>query len=193
MINTLSTSAQSKIDQVGALVFLERVGERAPEMRERVIDLICRFLRISVAASGETGAAARELSITAQEFLIDHLAHDSPYSQHKTFWPIRQVNLSGTVLNGLKFGSADVNTVHFNGTIFQDGAFFASARFGGAHFAGAAFDGPASFRSARLEDVEFTEAAFRAAANFSQARFCGGIDFTGASFAETPSFDHAAS
>jgi len=172
--------------RLGGLYALERLADSTTDLRDRVVDVICAYLRVE--PDRRVGDRPDNLRLAAQTVLVDHLAYRSPFSYQRNFWVIKNLILSGAELDRFTFGAAKVDTVHFNSTIFRDEAFFAQAKFRGADFIGATFEGPAIFDETRIGKARFESAKFASKASFEQARFYIEANFTGAEFSAPPSF-----
>ena len=174
---------------MGGLYALERLAESTPDIRDRVVDVICAYLRAE--PTNVAGNKVDDLRLTAQTVLIDHLAYQSPFSYHLNFWDIKGHALSGARLDHFMFSAAKVDTVHFNSATFRGDASFTRVQIRGADFIGATFEGSAIFDGARIGAARFEHAKFGSTASFERARFYVDADFTGAIFSVPPSFTDA--
>lgn len=120
--------------------------------------------------------------------LIDHLAFESRFAYHKTYWPIAMIILDGAILDHSNFKTGKVDTAHLASCVFKSRAWFIEAAVRGADFVLAKFEGSVSFSDSTLENAIFTGAQFMAEANFDNVRFGQEVDFSNASFASPPSF-----
>jgi hypothetical protein len=168
--------------RLGGLYALERLAEDSPRLRETVLDVTCSYLR-SLEIDGDS-----IVRTAVQNMLIDHLAFESRFNYHKTYWHIGMITLSGAVLNGFMFMAGKVDTAHFEGCVFKGDALFLESCIRGANFVGAKFEGSANFTGAKLEKAVFVDAQFHAEANFENAQFDQDVDFSNATFALAPSF-----
>ena len=84
--------------RLGGLYALERLADNTPDIRERVIDVMCAYIK-DASRAREVTSSERDYCIeAAQTILVDHLAYQSPFAYHKNFWPTNEVNLSGASL-----------------------------------------------------------------------------------------------
>ncbi|MFR9729263.1 pentapeptide repeat-containing protein [Saccharopolyspora sp. MS10] len=147
---------------------LERLAQGHPEHRQTVVDLLCAYLRMPVAAQdGPDAAQEREVRGTAQVVLAAHLRTDEGTAE--LFWPDIRLNLAGAELSAFRFSRCRVRR-----------ATFADARFTGpAVFRDAVFDERVDFRAARFSGLaDFHRVIFGGeGANFSGAGFEGEVDF----------------
>ena len=168
--------------RLGGLYALERLAEDSPRLRETVVDVVCAYLRSSESEDDSIVRAA------IQHMLIDHLAFESKFAYHKTYWPIAMIILNGAVLDRFGFMAGKVDTAHFAGCVFKGDALFLESSIRGADFVGAKFEGSASFAGSRLEKAIFVGAQFLAEANFENVYFGQDVDFSNATFASPPLF-----
>ena len=232
----------------GGLYALERLAQDNPAHRQTIVNVICAYLRMPFsptapaskpepeAAEGqkepgtesETGTDGiggtwqqeRQVRLTAQRILAEHLRDDRAKDQQSTdppssrFWNNIRLDLTGATLidfNLVNGVMADAN--------FRRAAFSGDASFGGAPspatpgsrgglqrrrqvrgaafsgdalFGGAAFTGDASFREAAFSgDALFGEATFNRGAGFRRAAFGGVAGFRKATFTGDAWFDKA--
>jgi hypothetical protein len=177
--------------RIGGLYALERLAENTPDIRDRVVDVVCAYLRTSPQPGIDGDTKDNVSGLAAQKVLIDHLAYQSPFAYHKNYWAISGLTLSGAVLNNFDFQAVKVDTVWFDSTVFRRQAFFAKVVFRGAGFPRATFEGPADFEGAHLGHALFAGAKFGSETNFNNVRFYITADFTDAQFSTSPSFDGA--
>ncbi len=223
----------------GGLHALERLAQDNPAHRQTIVDVICAYLRVPFsptapaskpepeAAGGQeepgtesemetdgiggTWQQEREVRLTAQRILAEHLRDDRAKDQQSTdppnsrFWDNIRLDLTGATLidfnlvNGV-MADANFHRAAFSGDAWFGGATFSgTARFGGAAFSGdawfggATFSGTARFGGAAFSgDALFGGAAFSAAANFPEAAFSGDALFGGATFSRGAVFRRAA-
>lgn len=175
--------------RLGGLYALERLADSTPDIRGRVVDVICGYLRMELGPEGSGEGMAADFTETAIFMLLDHVAYESPFNFHKMYWAAPGVNLSRATLCRFFFGAAKVDTVHFHGCTFRERAFFGRATFRGANFRLTTFEGPAVFDGAHLGKAIFTNAKFHAEASFKNVRIYFEADFATAEFSQPPSFD----
>ena len=220
----------------GGLYALERLAQDNPAYRQAIVNVMCAYLRMpfsptapaskpeSAAADGRKEPVAeseteadgigltwqeeRQVRLTAQRILTEHLGYDraddlqSADPPSSRFWNDIRLNLTGATLidfnlaNGI-IGDANFHRAAFCGDAdFHRAAFRGDARFGEAAFEGdalfgeAAFSGDASFPAAAFRgDALFGEAAFSRSAGFRKANFGGDAEFRKANFAGDAWFD----
>ncbi len=217
----------------GGLYALERLAQDKPAHRQTIVNVICAYLRMPFsptapeAAEGqkEPGAESetetdgiggtwqqeRQVRLTAQRILAEHLRDDRAKDQQSTdspnsrFWDNIRLDLTGATLidfnlvNGV-MADANFRWAAFSGDAdFHRAAFSGDARFGGAAFSGnalfggAAFSGNARFGGAAFSgDALFGGAAFSGDANFPGAAFRGDALFGEAAFSRSAGFRRAA-
>ncbi|MEV0593148.1 pentapeptide repeat-containing protein [Nonomuraea cavernae] len=202
--------------RLAGLYALEQLAQNTPVLRQTIVDVICAYLRMPYheALSGDrytriraaqrtararvpverpTGRDAREereVRLTAQRILADHLRYREPPKTRwgrtadpdPRFWPGIRLDLTGAVLCDANFVSCRIAEAAFTGATFNG-----DARFGGVVFTGAAHFDTASFTG----DTEFGEASFLGAAEFTSATFRGAARFGGAAFERGANFGFA--
>jgi len=219
----------------GALCALERLAQDSPAHRQTIVDVMCAYLRMpfsptapasnpepgaaegqeSPDTEGETGADGiggtwqqeRQVRLTAQRIIAEHLRNDEAKDQRSNdhpssrFWDNIRLDLSGATLIDFNLVNGVVTYADFHGAAFSGDASFDQATFGGAarfggaifggaaRFGGAAFRGDASFPEATFrEDALFDEATFRRVARFHSAAFGGLASFQRATFGGVADF-----
>jgi len=213
----------------GGLCALERLAQDNPSHRQTAVNVICAYLRMPFSPTapatqpeleaaegqnepgtgsdteadgmGDTWQQERQVRLTAQRILAEHLRDDGVEDQQSAdppssrFWDSIRVDLAGATLidfnlvNGVMAdanfqraafsgdasftGAAFGGAARFGGAIFGGAARFGGTIFGGAaRFAGATFRGNASFRGTAFRgDASFPEAAFQGDALFGEATF----------------------
>ena len=142
---------------------------------------------------GGTWQAERQVRLTAQRILAEHLRDDRANDQQSTdpassrFWKNIRLDLTGATLidfnliNGV-MADANFHRATFSGDASFGGATFSgAARFGGATFSGAAsFSGAAFSGAARFGGATFSGDAVFGGTTFSGAAVFGGATFSGA-------------
>lgn len=177
--------------RLGGLYALERLAQDNSDpsaLRQTVVNVLCAYLRMPWASPGdappeeadesiqalyERRVQEREVRLTAQRILRDHLRpgadHDQPVA---TFWGKVTLDLTGATLVDLDL---------------------AGCRLHHAGFAEALFTGDTSFEGAWFErDAQFEAASFSGEAKFAEAWFAGDAQFTGTRFAGDTGFERAA-
>ena len=223
----------------GGLYTLERLAQDNTAHRQAIVNVMCAYLRKPFSPTapaskpepaaregrkepgteGETGTAGigstwqqeRQVRLTAQRILAEHLrddrakVHQSTNPPSSRFWNNIRLNLTGATLidfnlvNGV-MADADFHRAAFTGDAsFSGAAFTGDARFGGAaftghaSFSGAAFTGDARFGGAAFSgDALFGAAAFTGDASFREAAFRGDALFGEAAFTRGAGFGRAA-
>ena len=203
--------------RLGGLYALERLAQDNPAQRQTIVNVICAYLRMpfapaapagkpepeaaaapeAPAAEADTGAIApgdtwhqeRQVRLTAQRVLADHLRDERARDQRSTdppsprFWNNIRLDLTGATLIDFGLHDAVVSDARFGSATFTGRAWFHGATFIGAvWFDNATFSG----------DAEFREAAFTGNAEFDQANFTGDADFNRATFSHAAVFTRTA-
>ncbi|GIG90046.1 pentapeptide repeat-containing protein [Plantactinospora endophytica] len=135
-------------------VLLAELGDTRPELRERVVDALCAYLRtpLSFLVGGELDAAQAEELRLRQEIQRVLAARLRPAAD--PYWPETNLRLCGATLVDLDLSGGNA---------------------GYADFVGAQFHGTTSFAGCRFE-----RAAFDLGAGSGVATFHGPVDVTGA-------------
>jgi hypothetical protein len=221
-------------DQLGAdkapvrlagLYALERLAQDNPAQRQTIVNVLCAYLRMPYQPPGDPPADSadepdrtryreriqeREVRLTAQRLLADHLRPGDSRNPVATFWRDPEqhpmdLDLTGAVLINFSLTECRLRTATFNraqfigDAQFGGAAFTGDAAFNGAEFAGhagfiaAECAGHAEFHAAKFASTAaFNTAQFASSAAFREARFADAALFTHAVFASTASFDRAA-
>ncbi|MEU4780470.1 pentapeptide repeat-containing protein [Micromonospora sp. NPDC023633] len=143
---------------------LGALGDARPELRQRVADTLCAYLRVPLPfdVTGElTPAQAEEVRVRrdAQRLLAERLrpAGAVPGGAGPPYWPETNLWLCGATLVDLDLSSCQVGHADFTGAQFHgvtrfDASGFANAAFrlGGAE-GRASFHGDVTFTGARLD------------------------------------------
>jgi Pentapeptide repeats (9 copies) len=208
--------------RLGGLYALERLAQDNREHRQTIVSVICAYLRMPFSLRAPTGAPGnawvqeRQVRLTAQRILAEHLRDDraedkrstDPVSPH--FWPDIRLDLTGATLIDFSLLKGVTAEAHFSGAAFIGKARFTGATLGalldkttsdyfmfdettvgGASFDGATFGGDASFDGATFGgDASFDGAIFGGDANF-KATFISYADFTEAAFIGEAAFNGA--
>src|SRR5215813_12895945 len=211
----------------GGLCALERIAQDNPAHRQTIVNIICAYLRVpfsptatasewepepaegqqELRTEGETGADGvdgtwqqeREVRLTAQRILAEHLRDDRARDQQTTdppssrFWSNIRLDLTGATLIDFNLINGVVADANFHGAAFAGDALFDGAAFGGAAgFGGAAFGGDASFGGAIFGGAAlFGEVTFRRGARFRSAAFGGVAGFSKTTFGSDAGFRKA--
>lgn len=201
--------------RLGGLYALEQLAENNPALRQTIVDVICAYLRMPwkapdvqdrsqqvraaqraarTSASGRAQARAgrdpneeRQVRLTAQRFLTDHLrCYRRRWWQRRTavnphYWPGISLDLTGAVLISFKLTSCRMHRAHFSEALF----------IGDADFMGATFTGEATFNGAIFAShTDFDGAIFATYSRFNGTAFTRGATFSRVSFADNPGFNH---
>lgn len=144
------------------LVVLVDLGDARPELRQRVVDTVCGYLRMPLPfdlADARTDGQAAELELrrTAQRLLAARLRPSTDAPGGPPHWPGTDLMLCGATLVDLDLGGCHVGHADFTGVQFHGVTGFAGSVFAGAAFrlgggdGRASFHGPVSFAGARLD------------------------------------------
>jgi uncharacterized protein YjbI with pentapeptide repeats len=212
--------------RLGALYSLERLAEDKPERRQIIVDVICAYLRMPfsptapgikpesetiearevpaaeterrIEGTSDTWQQERQVRLTAQRILCEHLRDDRPEDKRSTdppgsrFWPNMHLDLVGATLIDFYLKDGVLADANFRGATFR----------GETSFDGATFSGEASFDRATFSDtVSFDKATFCSDASFwttfsgraqvREATFSGKAWFKKAIFSGITRFDSA--
>ena len=212
----------------GGLYALERLAQDNPAHRQIIVNVICAYLRMPFsptapaskpepeAAEGQTDPGTesetgidgiggtwqqeRQVRLTAQSILAEHLRDDRAKDQQSTdppssrFWNNIRLDLTGAILIDFNLANGVVADANFRRAAFSGGASFSGATFSGdARFGGAAFSGDALFGEATFSgDAWFDKATFTRGASFDEAAFTGDAGFGEATFSGGAWFGEAA-
>ena len=215
--------------RLGGLYALERLAQDNPAQRETIVNVICAYLRMPFSPTspntkaqpvavedeeepeiGDSWQQERQVRLTAQRILADHLRDDRAKDKRSTdppsprFWPGIHLDLAGATLinfgledcvmagadfSGATFDFAGFSRATFNGnamflraTFNHRGGWFSGATFNGAYFSGATFNGEARFGGATFDFAGFLKATFNGSARFDAATFSDLAYFKGATF-----------
>ncbi|MDP9868251.1 MULTISPECIES: pentapeptide repeat-containing protein [Streptosporangium] len=151
------------------------------------------------AGTSQDAEGERQVRLTAQRILTDHLRDERPADQRSTlpaaptFWERMRLDLTGATLIGFNLTGGHVTDAGFGGVTFIGSALFGGATFtGGTLFGGATFTGDTWFGGATFTgDTWFSGATFTDDAGFGGATFTGDTMFDEATFTKTPSLGEA--
>jgi hypothetical protein len=201
--------------RLGALYSLERLAEDKPERRQIIVDVICAYLRMpfsptppvskseqeTIEDSGERGTQPemtdgngdtwrqeRQVRLTAQRILGEHLRDDRLRDRHSTdppnprFWPGIRINLADATLIDINLQDGVVADSDFRGATFTGNVVLDTTTFTcDALFDGATFTG----------DASCVKTTFGGRAMFANATFSGGALFLGVTFSDNAGFGGA--
>ena len=195
--------------RLGGLYALERLAQDNPAHRQTIVNVICAYLRMPFSPTaptskpepeatedpgerdtetetrtdgiGDTWQQERQVRLTAQRILAEHLRDDRAKDQRSTdppsarFWPGIRLDLAGATLIDFNLENGVMADARFGGATFSGDAWFGGATFtGDAGFDGATFSGDAWFGGATFSgDAWFGEATFSGDAWFGGATFTG--------------------
>jgi hypothetical protein len=201
--------------RLGGLYALERLAQDNPSQRHTIVNVICAYLRMPFAPEApkpmldpkthtpDTGIAAlidtwhqeRQVRLTAQRILADHMRIDwfqgepAPGPAGPEFWPGMRLDLTGATLIDLNFLRVVTAEARFAGARFIGTAQFYEASMGIASFREATFTEDAAFSRATFRGpADFTKAAFEGKSWFSGTTFDGDTDFSDAVFTGAATF-----
>jgi len=196
----------------GGLYALERLAQDSPAHRQIIVNVICGYLRRPFSptapagkpepevakgqkepaaedeagpdGTGRTWQQERQVRLTAQRILAEHLRDDRTKNPQSTdtpssrFWNNIRLDLTGATLIDFNLVNGVVADANFHGATFSGDAWFGWAAFSGhAWFGEAAFRGDAGFDMAAFRgDAWFDAAAFSGHAWFGEAAFLGDAD-----------------
>lgn len=183
--------SNSPIIRLGGVFALERLGEGEPALRDTIIDLFCAVLRdLPVCSDAQSGqhALVREITQTA---IHDHLAKDSPYAYHKTYWPVHGINLVGVHFHYLNLDSIWTDTVQMDSIVVHERTTMRSGKIRGLSLDDTEFRGDVKFDDSQWSYASFRKARFKEKVSFKNVRFEHYIDFTDCIFERAADFDGA--
>ncbi|WP_405107467.1 pentapeptide repeat-containing protein [Micromonospora sp. NBC_01405] len=140
---------------------LGELGDGRPELRQRVVDAVCAYLRVPLPfdVTGElTPAQAGEVQLRrdAQRLLAERLRPASVGAGER-HWPRTNLPLCGATLVDLDLSGCQVGHADFTGTQFHGATRFDASTFAGTAFrlggpeGRASFHGDVTFAGARLD------------------------------------------
>ena len=211
----------------GGLYALERLAQDSPAHRQIIVNVICAYLRRPFSPTapagkpepevakgqkepaaedeagpdgiGRTWQQERQVRLTAQRILAEHLRDDRTKDPQSTdtpssrFWNNIRLDLTGATLIDFNLVNGVMADANFHGATFSGDAWFGEVTFSGAaSFGGATFTGDASFGGATFSGAaRFGGATFSAAAQFGGATFSAAASFGGATFSGDALFGRA--
>ena len=215
--------------RLGGLYALERLAQDNPAHRQTIVNVICAYLRMPFSPTaptskpepeateehsgepaaetetrtdgiGDTWQQERQVRLTAQRILAEHLRDGRAKDQHSTdppssrFWPSIRLDLAGATLIDFHLSHGVMADASFHGATFSGTAGFDGATFSGtALFGGTTFSGTPLFDGATFSGPAwFNGATFSGPVSFDGATFSGDASFGGATFSGTAWFNEAA-
>ena len=222
--------------RLGGLYALERLAQDAPAHRQTIVNVMCAYLRMpfsptapttkpgldvvkdsgklaaesgtKTVTDGDTWQQERQVRLTAQRILAEHLRDDRARDRQpgdppsERFWPDIRLDLTAATLIDFDLRDSEVADASFAGATFTGTARFAGATFTGtARFAGATFTDALFDNVTFTDDAVFAGATFTSAASFRETTFTGeawfdgatltSAAFSGSTFARDASFEGA--
>jgi uncharacterized protein YjbI with pentapeptide repeats len=184
--------------RLAGLYALERVAQNNPGQRQTIVNVLCAYLRLPYQLPGEPGDDAdatqlaehreqiqeREVRLTAQRLLTDHLRLGAETIPVNTYWDTIDLDLTGATLINFTLRDCTARSVSFRSVTFIGLANFWSATFtDSANFMSATFIDDAYFMSATfIDDAHFMSATFTGVASFARATFTGNAHFASVTF-----------
>ena len=197
--------------RLGALYSLERLAQDKPERRQVIVNVICAYLRMPFSPTpptkpegkvatdlaertetraeineiGNTWSQERQVRLTAQRILAEHLRDDRAGDERSTdppgprFWPGIRLNLADATLIDFELQDGVVADADFRGATFTGAEFIGATFTGDADFRGATFTGRAEFNSTTFADVAWFDRT-----TFADVAWFGGVTFAVAWFVE---------
>lgn len=159
--------------RIAGLRILGELGDAEPELRQRVVDTVCAYLRMPLAFD----VTADVFALTASQFGEVRTRRDAQRlladrtrpSANRSIWEDIRLRLSGATLINFDMSGCHLAHGDFTGTQFHGSTTFAGASFGEVSFSlpyardgRACFHGPADFSDARLSHWMLRHCLFRA-------------------------------
>ncbi|MFD8497853.1 pentapeptide repeat-containing protein [Amycolatopsis sp. NPDC059657] len=190
--------------RLAGLYALDRLAQDNPPRRQTIVNVISAYLRMPYELPGQPVAQdaardardeyrselqEREVRITAQRILTDHLAPD--HSDGTQFWADIDLDLSGALLIDLMLHDCELNGARFINATFTGETLLLGITFNGStRFDGATFERDAWFAEASFNDsVRFDKVTFCRDARFDETTFVGNTSFRDARFSRDARFD----
>jgi uncharacterized protein YjbI with pentapeptide repeats len=200
--------------RLGGLYALERLAQDTPAHRQTIVNVICAYLRMpfpaappgsdpapgtgnqeppaesqtDAGAEGDAWQQEKQVRLTAQRILAEHLQAEPAEPPGTRFWPGIRLDLIGATLIDFALRKARPADVYFSGVTFVGIAPFDGTTFtGAALFSGATFTSTAFFQGAT-----FTDKAWFAGVAFTGEAWFGGATFTGEAYFRATTFTGAA-
>jgi Pentapeptide repeats (9 copies) len=212
--------------RLGGLYALERLAQDNRAHRQTIVNVICAYLRMPFSPTtpgsmpepeaiegegervidtearineiGDTWQQERQVRLTAQRILTEHLRDDRAKGKRSTeppsprFWPDIRIDLGGATLIDFDLGNGVMADANFDRATFSGNARFDRATFSSdARFGDATFSHRAWFIGATFSRTWFEAATFSGDALFGEATFSGEAGFAGATLSGDAWFDGA--
>lgn len=188
-------SSDNTVIRAAGVHLLDDLGNRYPELRQFVLDLLCTCLRLD--DRRQPASDERRVFATVQQTVKTRLAEPRNiaarmyYSNHgnraeddefgKQYWPGLNGDLRGTTLVDFDASECWIDAVDFSGARFVG----RTASFRGTYFSAA----PKFDRAEFVARADFSHCYFNSGASFEQTHFAAGASFREAYF--TGPFSHA--
>ena len=138
--------------RLGGLYALERLAQDNPAQRQTIVNVICAYLRMPFALTapseypdlksadeppGDIWQQERQVRLTAQRILAEHLRDDRSEDQRSTdppsprFWPDIRLDLAGATLIDFDLEDGVMADADFHEATFSGDAAFSRATFSG--------------------------------------------------------------
>lgn len=197
-------SAEAHV-RLGGLYALERLAQSAPDQQQTIVNVICAYLRMPYIRPAQaidedprseayiTARQQREVRITAERILTNHLRWEDGLDPTSTYWYDIDIDLQDAYLLEFNFRNCIVRNATFENAEFARSANFDGAIFTGeASFSNAILREPASFRTARFVNIaNFSACKFTRDAYFWDSRFEHEAVFRSAAFSGASNFGSA--
>jgi uncharacterized protein YjbI with pentapeptide repeats len=190
--------------RLAGLYALERLAQDNGHQRQTIVNLLCAYLRMpyqlpdeeadpNVVANHRERVQEREVRLTAQRLLTEHLQPGDKDDPTVTFWADIDLDLTGATLIDFNLQNCTVHDANFTSSKFIGDTNFESTNFAGAaKFHKATFAGGANFLSATFGEVaDFFLAHLMDDADFNHTTFASYADFNSATFARSTNFNSA--
>lgn len=196
--------------RLAGLYALERLGEHTPALQQRVVDVICAYLRMPFTApakqdrhvkiraaqrAARAGAARptadhgrqpheeRQVRLTAARILANHLRYQPP--PVRRWWQLRRASPNARHWPGIRLdlNGATLISLDLRGCRVSDAGVGSATFTFQAAFGGARFTGTAWFAGVTFtHEASFKGATFIGTAWFNQATFTREAEFNGVTF-----------
>jgi hypothetical protein len=184
-------SAQAPV-RLGGLYALERVAQNNPDQRQTIVNVLCAYLRMpyqlpsdppaegtdeQLVATHRERIQEREVRLTAQGILANHLYAGYRKTPVPTFWRDIDLDLTGAALIDFDLTSCTVHNANFQSATFTGETIFTFALFTMyANFRAATFINIARFVGTTfIGHVDFESATFTSHVYFESATFDEGV------------------
>ncbi len=160
--------------RLAGLYALDRLAQENPRLRPTIANVLSAYLRMpyDLPVSGPEPRQEREVRLTAQRLLVQHLVPDA---SQDLFWSGVELDLSGAVLFDFAMNGAALHNARFTGARFIGDAWFHEVTFTGTtRFDDAVFENAAWFTGATFTgSTHLDHVVFRNEAHFEDTDFVG--------------------